>query len=168
MQHHTLVLLALASTGCAIHGGPAKLPASIPAVAGKPRDLIALTYIDVVKGTGAPAVPHACLYVHYTGWTTDGKKFDSSRDFLPDGGQRTPIAFQQGARHVIQGWDMGFDGMRVGGKRRLFIPYQFGYGENGAPPDIPPKATLIFDVELMAVGEQTPACPPWDAIKKSN
>jgi peptidylprolyl isomerase len=93
--------------------------------------------------------------VHYTGWLTDGKKFDSSHDTMPNGAPRTPLAFPQGSRRVIAGWDLGFEGMRVGGRRRLFIPYQLGYGEAGRPP-IPPKAELIFDVELMAVADTLP------------
>jgi peptidylprolyl isomerase len=146
----------------------AKLPASIPAVVGKQRDVFALKYIDIAVGTGAPVEARKCLYVHYTGWLTNGTKFDSSVGFLSDGSPKSPIAFPQGVRRVIQGWDLGFQGMRVGGRRRLFIPYQLGYGEAGSPPEIPPKSELIFDVELMAVGEQAPQCPPWEAIKKTN
>jgi peptidylprolyl isomerase len=110
--------------------------------------------------------------VHYTGWLTDGKKFDSSRDTTAEGRPRTPLAFLQGSRSVISGWDAGFEGMRVGGKRRLIIPYQLAYGVNGRPPVIPPKATLVFDVELMDVREPPAAtrppdppvrCPPWTA-----
>ena len=82
--------------------------------------------------------------VHYTGWlASDGTKFDSSVD------RGTPFEFMQGARRVITGWDEGFEGMHVGGKRRLFIPYQLAYGELGRPPVIPAKADLIFDIELL-------------------
>ncbi|MBK8057478.1 MAG: FKBP-type peptidyl-prolyl cis-trans isomerase [Gemmatimonadetes bacterium] len=117
--------------------------------------------------------------IHYTGWLTDGKKFDSSRDTMPNGQPRTPIAFPQGARRVIAGWDAGFEGMQVGGQRRLIIPYQLAYGELGRPPVIPPKATLVFDVELMAVADTLPSagapplpagappgpqCAPWRAV----
>ncbi len=126
--------------------------------------------------------PRACVYAHYTGWLTDGKKFDSSRDTMPNGQPRTPIAFPQGARRVIAGWDAGFEGMRVGGQRRLIIPYQIAYGELGRPPVIPPKATLIFDVELMAVADTLPSagapplppaappgpqCAPWRVVAGS-
>ena len=90
---------------------------------------------------------------------------------------KPPISFPQGARRVIAGWDLGFEGMRVGGKRRLFIPFQLAYGEAGRPPLIPPKSELIFDVELMAVadtlpraeapqrGQATiPQCAPWAVV----
>jgi peptidylprolyl isomerase len=135
----------------------------------------------VADGTGALAAPRKCLYAHYTGWLTDGTKFDSSRDTMPNGAPRDPIAFPQGARRVIPGWDAGFEGMRVGGRRRFFIPYQLAYGELGRPPRIPPRATLIFDVELMAVADTLlrtdtvvqrpplttgyPGCPPWSAAR---
>ncbi len=128
-------------------------PDSIPAVSGSPQTAFSLRYIDVVTGTGAIAAPRKCLYVHYTGWLTNGKKFDSSRDTMRNGKPRLPLAFPQGARRVIAGWDAGFEGMRVGGQRRLIIPYQLAYGELGRPPVIPPKATLIFDVELMGVAD---------------
>jgi peptidylprolyl isomerase len=156
-----------------------QLPAPIPQVAGTPRTAFALRYIDMVQGTGAPVGPRKCIYAHYTGWLTDGKKFDSSRDTLPNGKARPPLAFPQGARRVISGWDAGFEGMRVGGQRRLIIPYQLAYGELGRPPVIPPKATLIFDVELMGVADTVmhadiplprpavappPKCPEWSAV----
>ncbi len=94
--------------------------------------------------------------MNYTGWTTDGKKFDSSYDH--DGGQ--PFVFPAGARRVITGWDTGFEGMRVGGKRRLIVPYQLAYGEAGRPPVIPAKADLIFDLELLAQSDTPPQQPP--------
>ena len=111
---------------------------------------------DLAVGAGAEAKGPSWVTVHYTGWLTDGTKFDSSRDTMPNGQPRTPIAFPQGARRVIAGWDAGFEGMRVGGKRRLIIPYQLAYGEKGRPPVIPPKSTLVFDVELMAVADTLP------------
>jgi peptidylprolyl isomerase len=98
--------------------------------------------------------------VHYTGWLTDGKKFDSSRDTASGGKPREPISFPQGSRRVIAGWDLGFEGVKVGGRRRLFIPYQLAYGEAGRPPVIPPKSELIFDVELMAVADTLPRTEP--------
>jgi peptidylprolyl isomerase len=119
--------------------------------------------LDLVPGAGAPAAPRQCYFVHYTGWLTNGRKFDSSRDTMPNGRPREPIAFAQGARMVITGWDAGFEGMRVGARRRLFIPYQLAYGELGRPPVIPPKSELIFDVELMAVADtlaRTDSAPP--------
>ncbi len=129
------------------------VPNSIPSVSGATRTAFALRYIDIAVGTGVPAAPRKCLYVHYTGWLTNGKKFDSSRDTLSNGHARSPLAFPQGARRVIAGWDTGFEGMRVGGQRRLFIPYQLAYGELGRPPGIPPRSMLIFDVELMGVAD---------------
>jgi FKBP-type peptidyl-prolyl cis-trans isomerase len=83
--------------------------------------------------------------VHYTGWLTNGQKFDSSRD------RGQPFAFPLGGGRVIQGWDQGVVGMRVGGQRRLIIPPNMGYGASGAGGVIPPNAMLIFDVELLGV-----------------
>ena len=146
--------------GCAHRQPP--LPASIPPVAGETRTAFALRYVDVAPGTGAPVEPRKCIYAHYTGWLTNGTKFDSSRDTAPDGTPRTPIAFPQGARRVIAGWDAGFEGLSVGARRRLFIPYQLAYGELGRPPVIPPKSELIFDVEVMAVADTLPRLQPTD------
>jgi peptidylprolyl isomerase len=177
--HIAVVLLAAMAAGGCMHRHAA-LPASIPSAPGETRTAFALRVTDVAPGTGALAEPRKCLYAHYTGWLTDGKKFDSSRDTMPNGQPRTPISFPQGSRRVIAGWDLGFEGMRVGARRRLFIPYQLGYGEAGRPPTIPPKAELIFDVELMAVADtlphdptprgQTappPQCPTWQAVAKT-
>jgi peptidylprolyl isomerase len=174
-----LVLSAGLGSGCASRKPPT-LPMTIPQVTGEVQTAFSLRYIDVRVGTGAPLTPRTCAYAHYTGWLTDGTKFDSSRDTLPDGRPRTPISFPQGARRVIAGWDAGFDGMRVHGQRRLFIPYQLAYGELGRPPVIPPRAALIFDVELMAVADTLPhdapgpgagplpRCPNWDAVRGRN
>jgi peptidylprolyl isomerase len=109
-----------------------------------------MRYVEVAAGAGAAAEPGQVYAVHYTGWLRDGTKFDSSRD------RGEPIKFEQGKRRVIAGWDAGFEGMRVGGRRRLFIPYQLAYGVKGRPPRIPPRAELIFDVELVGV-EAAPA-----------
>ncbi|HEX7158695.1 MAG TPA: FKBP-type peptidyl-prolyl cis-trans isomerase, partial [Edaphobacter sp.] len=125
-------------------------------IEGAPKNLYALRYVDIVVGTGELAQQHRYYTVHYTGWLTDGTKFDSSVD------RGAPITFPYGAHHVIPGWDTGFEGMRVGGKRRLFIPYQLAYGESGRPPVIPPKADLIFDVEFIGQSE-TPPAPPESA-----
>jgi peptidylprolyl isomerase len=154
----TTGILVLLATSC-MHRG-STLPPPIPAVAGTPRVAFALRYIDIATGAGPAVAPRKCLYAHYTGWLTNGTKFDSSRDTMPNGKQRMPISFPQGARRVIAGWDMGFDGMQVGGRRRLFVPYQLAYGEAGRPPVIPPKAELIFDVELMAVADTLPRAEP--------
>ena len=112
-----------------------------------------LDYIDVQIGTGELAAPGKFYTLHYTGYLTDGTKFDSSVD------RGQPFSFPYGGHQVIPGWDTGFDGMRVGGKRRLFIPYELAYGANGKPP-IPPKAELIFDVELISQSDSKPADTP--------
>jgi uncharacterized damage-inducible protein DinB len=121
-----------------------KLPAAVPAVTGTVVEYAPLRFIDIKEGTGDPAKPAQEYTVHYTGWLRDGKKFDSSVD------KGTPLKFVQGRRQVISGWEIGFEGMKVGGKRRLFLSYQLAYGELGNG-SIPPKAELIFDVELLAV-----------------
>ncbi|MBX4206154.1 FKBP-type peptidyl-prolyl cis-trans isomerase [Candidatus Microgenomates bacterium] len=100
---------------------------------------------DIKIGTGAEAVDGKKITVHYTGTLTNGTKFDSSLD------RGVPFSFTLGAGEVIQGWDEGVKGMKIGGKRKLTIPAAMGYGAQGAPPVIPPNATLIFDVELLKV-----------------
>lgn len=130
------------------------LPPNIPPVKGLLQTAFALRYIEIQPGTGALAEPGEKYTVHYTGWLHDGTKFDSSVD------RGTPFEFIQGQHRVIVGWDEGFLGMRVGGKRRLFIPWQLAYGANGRDP-IPPKADLIFDVELLNVVDlNAPPAPP--------
>jgi FKBP-type peptidyl-prolyl cis-trans isomerase FkpA len=104
-----------------------------------------MEFIDIQVGAGDQALAGKLVTVHYTGWLTDGKKFDSSRD------RRDPFQFALGRGQVIKGWDEGVQGMRVGGQRRLIIPPSLGYGQRGAPGAIPPNATLIFDVELLKV-----------------
>lgn len=101
---------------------------------------------DVSVGTGAAAAAGRSVTVHYTGWLTDGTKFDSSKD------RGEAFVFPLGARQVIAGWDEGVQGMRVGGVRRLTIPAALGYGARGAGGVIPPNATLVFEVELLGVG----------------
>lgn len=100
---------------------------------------------DLTVGNGDEAVPGNTVVVHYTGWLTDGTKFDSSKD------RNDPFNFPLGAGHVIRGWDQGVAGMKVGGKRKLTIPPELGYGSRGAGGVIPPNATLVFEVELLAV-----------------
>ena len=130
------------------------LPPGVPPVTGSVAMAFALRYVDVETGTGDTAAAGNFLTVHYTGWLAkDGTKFDSSVD------RGEPITFQQGAHRVIPGWDQGFEGMKVGGKRRLYIPFQLAYGDSGRPPVIPPQSDLIFDIELVAAGA-TPPSPP--------
>jgi FKBP-type peptidyl-prolyl cis-trans isomerase len=100
---------------------------------------------DIQVGTGAEATKGAMVDVHYTGWLTNGSKFDSSLD------RGQPFSFALGGGMVIQGWDQGVVGMKVGGKRKLTIPPELGYGARGAGGVIPPNATLVFEVELLAV-----------------
>jgi FKBP-type peptidyl-prolyl cis-trans isomerase len=104
-----------------------------------------LRYQEVTPGQGKTATPGHAVSVHYTGWLPNGEKFDSSRD------RNEPFGFTLGAGEVIAGWDEGVAGMRVGGRRKLVIPPDLAYGTAGAPPDIPPGATLVFDVELLDV-----------------
>jgi FKBP-type peptidyl-prolyl cis-trans isomerase len=126
-----LLALAFFMTSCASHS------------------LSGLKTNDIIVGSGAQAVKGSTVTVHYTGWLYKngrrGKKFDSSLD----SGQ--PFTFKLGAGEVIEGWDRGIDGMRIGGKRELTIPPQMGYGDAGAPPDIPPRAILCFEVQLLDV-----------------
>lgn len=130
-----------------------------PLLSPEVRDLLdqkpetfSLDYVDTKIGTGPLAEPHKWYTVHYTGYLANGTKFDSSVD------RGEPISFPYGGHRVIEGWDTGFEGMHVGGKRRLYVPYQLGYGETGRGP-IPPRAELIFDVQLIAQSDTQPAPP---------
>ena len=115
-------------------------------------NITSLHVTDQKVGTGATATSGKDVSVHYTGWLYDpkspdkhGKKFDSSKD------RGEPFTFKLGARQVISGWDQGVAGMKVGGARTLVIPSDLAYGSRGAGGDIPPNATLVFDVELLGV-----------------
>jgi FKBP-type peptidyl-prolyl cis-trans isomerase FkpA len=135
----SLVAIALAQDKKADAGGPTK-------VTGAPtKTPSGLEYWDIKAGTGPVAQSGQKVKVHYTGWLTNGKKFDSSVD------RGQPFEFMLGAGQVIKGWDQGVAGMKVGGKRQLKIPPDLGYGAAGAGGVIPPNATLIFDVELLGV-----------------
>jgi FKBP-type peptidyl-prolyl cis-trans isomerase FkpA len=100
---------------------------------------------DIVEGAGDTATAGHTVSVHYTGWLTNGNKFDSSKD------RNDPFEFALGARQVIAGWDEGVQGMKVGGTRKLTIPPALGYGARGAGGVIPPNATLVFEVELLEI-----------------
>ena len=135
-----------------------KLDYSSPLLSPQTRESIAtgpstytLAYIDTQKGDGPLAIPGQFYTVHYTGYLVDGTKFDSSLD------RGEPITFPYGQHRVIQGWDTGFDGMHIGGKRRLFVPYELAYGEAGRPPIIPAKSLLVFDIELIGQSTTQPA-----------
>ncbi len=105
-----------------------------------------MIFEDLVTGEGdAAAAAGIEVTVHYTGWLTDGQKFDSSKD------RNDPFIFPLGAGHVIRGWDEGVQGMKVGGKRKLTIPPTLGYGARGAGGVIPANATLVFEIELLAI-----------------
>lgn len=117
---------------------------------------ISLDYVDIKAGTGELAAPNKWYSIHYTGYLTDGTKFDSSYDH-PGG---APFTIAYGQHKVVMGWDTGFDGMRVGGKRRLFIPSLLAYGPRGNPPVIPANANLIFDVELVSQSDTDPTPKP--------
>jgi FKBP-type peptidyl-prolyl cis-trans isomerase len=116
--------------------------AATPAPSAKPTNLVKE---DTVVGKGPEAKKGDKVSVHYTGTLTDGTKFDSSRD------RNEPFEFTLGAGMVIKGWDEGVAGMKKGGKRKLTIPSELGYGKSGSPPKIPPDATLVFDIELLEI-----------------
>ena len=104
-----------------------------------------LKYDDLTEGDGDTAEAGQMVTVHYTGWLTDGSKFDSSKD------RNDPFRFKLGAGNVIRGWDEGVAGMKIGGTRKLTIPANLGYGAQGAGGVIPPNATLVFEVELLGI-----------------
>ncbi len=135
-----LILAVMVTALPAMAAEPAKKPAAKQVTTAS-----GLKYVDVKVGSGASPAKGKMVKVHYTGTLENGKKFDSSYD------RREPIAFVFGVGQVIPGWDEGLTGMKVGGKRKLVIPAKLGYGAAGAPPDIPPNATLLFDVELVDV-----------------
>jgi FKBP-type peptidyl-prolyl cis-trans isomerase len=147
-----LLTLAISASALLIHAQQKAAPANKASTAaptpvtGDPVvTKSGLKYWDIKVGDGAEAVRGKTVRVHYTGWLTNGKKFDSSVD------RGQPFEFRLGAGEVIRGWDEGVAGMKVGGKRQLNIKPELGYGAQGYPPVIPPRSTLVFDVELLAV-----------------
>ncbi len=145
--------VAVVFAGCAGPAAPTAAPAAAnqaahAAAAGPAFPVPTVTQLkvdDLKVGTGAEAVDGKRVSVNYTGWLTNGTKFDSSYD------RNQPFSFVLGAGNVIKGWDQGVKGMKVGGKRRLTIPAELAYGSQGAGGVIPPGATLVFDVELVGV-----------------
>jgi FKBP-type peptidyl-prolyl cis-trans isomerase len=124
-------------------------PAQTPGRAKKEAKVITtksgLKYVELKEGTGDAAKAGDQVSVHYTGWLKDGKKFDSSVD------RGEPFGFKLGAGQVIKGWDEGVQGIKVGGKRKLIIPPELGYGSRGAGSVVPPNAELTFEVELLKI-----------------
>ena len=146
------VVALLATCGDGQEASPTPTPTAtqveggLPPVSGEPTVTASgLQFIDIEVGTGDAPQSGQTVEVHYTGWLADGTKFDSSLD------RGQPLSFVLGADQVIASWEEGVTSMKVGGKRRLIIPPELGYGERGYPPDVPPNAELIFDVELLAI-----------------
>jgi FKBP-type peptidyl-prolyl cis-trans isomerase len=143
-----MAVLALAIAPMAAQQTPAKKTAPAKTTKAEPAPVTTpsgLKYWDLKVGTGTEAVKGKTVRVHYTGWLTNGKKFDSSVD------RNEPFQFTIGAGNVIKGWEEGVVGMKVGGKRKLQIPPDLAYGKEGYPGVIPPNSTLIFQIELLGV-----------------
>jgi FKBP-type peptidyl-prolyl cis-trans isomerase len=143
MKDLALLAVMVVLSGCSQSSAP-------PAPSNDPPQTFAI--VDTAVGSGDTIAAGKTAVVHYTGWLFDsnandhkGKKFDSSRD------RGEPFRFSVGGGQVIKGWDEGIAGMKIGGQRRLVIPPDMGYGARGAGNSIPPNATLLFDVELLAI-----------------
>jgi FKBP-type peptidyl-prolyl cis-trans isomerase len=139
------LLTALPLAGPVLAQPPKEKAMEKPAEAKEVVTPSGLKYTDIKVGDGAEAKPGQVVDVHYTGWLTNGTKFDSSVD------RGKPFSFKLGAGQVIEGWDKGVAGMKVGGKRKLTIPPGLGYGSQSVGGVIPPNSTLVFDVELLGV-----------------
>ena len=166
MRRAALVIAAIGV--CGAQDFSPKMPAGVPEVSGSVEARTPLRFIDVKEGTGAAAQAGQEYTVHYTGWLRDGTKFDSSVD------RGDPLKFVQGRRQVISGWEIGFEGMKVGGKRRLFLPYQLAYGEKGRGKIRPEVADRILvgdaagevhDVtDVVAIAEREEPVPVGDVV----
>src|SRR5277367_3897257 len=145
----SLLLLTGACAHAYAQGFDPRLPAPVPSVEGSVQESPKAHYVDVSPGAGPVAGANSDTSQRYrllyTGWLRNGKQFSAAMD------PKNPFVFVTGRRQVIAGFELGFDGMRVGGKRRMFLPYQLAYGVRGNPPGVPPRAELIFDVELLAI-----------------
>jgi FKBP-type peptidyl-prolyl cis-trans isomerase FkpA len=139
-----IAILALLTASC---GGGDSVP-SAPTTP-LPRGEFAQT--DIRVGTGTEATPPRRLTVHYTGWLYDPARPEQKGTQFETSVGRQPFAFTLGIGQVIRGWDQGVAGMKVGGQRRLILPPELAYGTTGAPPVIPPNATLVFEIELLDV-----------------
>lgn len=155
---------------------PSSTAAAAAPVAAANEPLSELAVFDTKLGTGALLTRGKCAYMHYVGAFTDGRAFETSRTPLRNGKTPPPIAFEVGTGAVMPGWDKGVVGMKVGGLRRLLIPFAQAYGAAGRPPAIPPRTDLLFDVELTGIAAPLPSssnalrdemarsCPSWTSV----
>jgi len=150
-----LILSATWLAGSALGQFDPRMPAPVPEVSGPVMSVASVRYIEIKIGAGAPALPGKQYTVNYTGWLRNGKVFDSTYT------RNQPFVFVQGRRMVIAGWELAFEGMKVGGKRRIFIPPQLAYGDRGSTDgQVPPNSEMIQDIELMDVSDPPPTPPP--------